>query len=258
MNVGGDRRPAAADEIDRQQDRPSFYALAPGGWRDYWTLLHPPYTLWHLSYVALGAAVAPAFNWARLWWSLLGFFLGMGITAHCLDELNGRPLRTRIPSAVLKGLAVAGVAGAVALGVMGAIQVSAWLLVFVAFGGFIVVAYNLELFGGAFHGDGWFAASWGAFPALTAAFAQDGVLRWPAVAVTAACMILSLTQRVLSTPVRRLRRSIVAVEGRLVLNDGSTEPLDASSLRSAPERALRLLSMAMPLLSVAAVTARML
>ena len=38
------------------EDRPAFYALAPGGWRDWWTLLHPPYTLWHLSYVALGAA----------------------------------------------------------------------------------------------------------------------------------------------------------------------------------------------------------
>ena len=38
------------------EERPAFYALAPGGWRDWWTLLHPPYTMWHLSYVALGAA----------------------------------------------------------------------------------------------------------------------------------------------------------------------------------------------------------
>ncbi|TMC02912.1 MAG: methyltransferase domain-containing protein [Chloroflexi bacterium] len=38
----------------------AFYALRPGGWRDYWTLLHPPYTAWHLSYVVLGAALAPA------------------------------------------------------------------------------------------------------------------------------------------------------------------------------------------------------
>src|SRR3989442_13616404 len=37
----------------------AFYALEPGGLRDYWTLLHPPYTLWHLSYVLLGAALAP-------------------------------------------------------------------------------------------------------------------------------------------------------------------------------------------------------
>jgi hypothetical protein len=240
-----------------RQERPAFYALSPGGWRDYWSLLHPPYTVWHLSYVALGAAVAPVLNWARLEWSLLGFFLGMGITAHCLDELNGRPLRTQIPSVVLKGLAVAGLAGAVALGVMGAIQVSAWLLVFVAFGGFIVAAYNLELFGGLFHSDLWFALSWGAFPALTGAFAQTGSLRWPALVIAAACFFLSVAQRTLSTPVRHLRRSVARVEGHLVLNDGTTEPVDASNLRAAPEAALRILSVVMPLLALAAVGVRL-
>ena len=40
-------------------ERPAFYALRPGGWRDLITLLHPPYTAWHLSYVAFGAAAAP-------------------------------------------------------------------------------------------------------------------------------------------------------------------------------------------------------
>src|SRR5450759_2534553 len=39
---------------------PAFYAARGGGWRDYWTLLHPPYTAWHLSYVLLGAALSPA------------------------------------------------------------------------------------------------------------------------------------------------------------------------------------------------------
>jgi hypothetical protein len=34
---------------------PAFYALRPGGWRDYVTLLHPPYTAWHLSYVWIEA-----------------------------------------------------------------------------------------------------------------------------------------------------------------------------------------------------------
>ena len=66
--------------------RPAFYALAPGGWRDYVTLLHPPYTLWHLSYVVIGAAIAPAFRPWILCLALLAFFLGMGIGAHALDD----------------------------------------------------------------------------------------------------------------------------------------------------------------------------
>ena len=85
--------------------RPAFYALRSGGWRDYVTLLHPPYTLWHLSYVALGAALAPHMKWGLLGWTALAFLLAMGVGAHALDELKGRPLRTRIPDRVLVALA---------------------------------------------------------------------------------------------------------------------------------------------------------
>src|SRR5689334_12655252 len=148
-------------------DRPAFYALRPGGWRDLLTLLHPPYTAWHLSYVALGAVAAPRLHADRLGATLGAFFLGVGVCAHALDELNGRPLSTRLPDAVLVGLAAASLAGAVAIGIAGAVTVSAGLLPFIAAGAFIAVAYNLELFGGRFHSGFWFAAAWGAFPALT-------------------------------------------------------------------------------------------
>jgi hypothetical protein len=241
-----------ADEPpDDRGERPAFYALAPGGWRDWWTLLHPPYTLWHLSYVVIGASIAPDVDPRWLVETLLAFFLAMGLAAHALDELHGRPLGTRISDGVLMGLAVVGLAGAVALGVHGMIQVSPWLGAFIVVGVFLVVAYNLELLGGAFHSDLWFALAWGAFPALTASFAQTADLSVAAVAAAAACAALSAAQRVLSTPVRRLRRHVVAVEGGLTLDDGSVEPLDASALRAAPEHALRLLCVAVPLVAAA-------
>jgi hypothetical protein len=236
--------------------RPAFYALTPGGWRDYWTLLHPPYTVWHLSYVALGAATASRVDGVRLAASLVGFFLGVGITAHALDELNGRPLQTRIPSRVLWALAVAGLVGAAALGGIGAVEVSPWLAAFVAFGVFIVLAYNLELFGGMFHSDLWFALAWGAFPAMTGAFAQDGRVTVTAGLMAAACLFLSVAQRLLSSPVRHIRRRVAEVEGRIILRDGTEERLDADRLRRAPEAALRTLSVAVPLLAAAALTAR--
>jgi hypothetical protein len=236
--------------------RPAFYALRPGGWRDYATLLHPPYTAWHLSYVAIGAAAAPRLAGDRLAASLVAFFLGVGLSAHALDELSGRPLGTRIPQRVLWGVAVVGLAGALGLGFLGAVRVSWWMLAFMAFGAFIVVAYNLELFDGRFHSDAWFAASWGAFPALTGYFAQAGVVRWPALPVAAACMLASAAQRRLSTPVRQLRRGAALVEGRMVLGDGREVPLDSGAVRAAPEAALRALSLAMVLLAAGLVTAR--
>jgi hypothetical protein len=236
--------------------RPAFYALAPGGWRDWWTLLHPPYTLWHLSYVALGAATAAELDLYRLGMTLLGFFLGVGLAAHALDELRGRPLGTSIPDGVLVGLAIASLCGAAAIGVLGIVQVSGWLALFIAVGAFLVVAYNLELFGGAFHSDLWFALAWGGFPALTGAFAQDGTLNAAAVLVAAACVAISAAQRALSTPVRRVRRRVVAVEGTITLRDGTTEAIGAEAIRRAPEAALQLLSIAMPLLAVAFVVAK--
>ncbi|HEX7525406.1 MAG TPA: hypothetical protein VF327_03815, partial [Gaiellaceae bacterium] len=54
--------------------KPAFYALERGGWRDYVTLLHPPYTLWHLSYVAVGAALAPQVHLDRMLWAVAAFF----------------------------------------------------------------------------------------------------------------------------------------------------------------------------------------
>jgi hypothetical protein len=219
--------------------RPAFYALTGGGWRDYVTLLHPPYTVWHLSYVAIGAALAPHMKWALLGWTVLAFFLAMGIGAHALDELNGRPLRTRIPSSLLVGLAIASIAGACAIGVVVAAGSTWWLLPFVAFGAFVAVAYNLELFDGAFHSDLWFGVAWGAFPVLTAYFAAAERLRVEALAAATAALLMSLAQRTLSIEVRFARR-----------NAG-----DPASARPA-ELALQLLAAALPALAGALLLSR--
>ncbi len=238
-------------------DRPAFYALAPGGWRDYWTLLHPPYTLWHLSYVVLGASAARSIDVRWLVESLAAFFLAVGIAAHALDELNGRPLRTRIPDGVLWGMAGVSLAGALAFGIDGALRASPWLIVFMLIGSFIVLAYNLELLGGRFHTDAWFAAAWGAFPALTAAFVQQGRITLEATLIAVACAFLSAAQRVLSTPVRRVRRHATDVAGRIRLDDGGVEPIDSSTLRAAPEGALRWMSFAVPVLAIGVLLTRL-
>jgi hypothetical protein len=236
--------------------RPAFYALGRGGWRDYITLLHPPYTLWHLSYVVIGAALAPTWQPGRLGATLAAFFLAVGIGAHALDELNGRPLKTEIPGRVLGGLAAVSIAAAVGIGIGGAIGYDLWLLAFVAVGTFVVCAYNLELFGGRLHSDAWFALDWGAFPLLTAYFACAGRLRWEAVFAAAFAAFSSYAQRQLSSPVRRLRRSVAAVSGELQLKDGTREPITRETLVAGNELALRALTLAVIALAVALVLLR--
>jgi hypothetical protein len=236
--------------------RPAFYALAPGSWRDYVTLLHPPYTLWHLSYVALGAGLAPHPTAARLGWTLAAFALAMGVGAHALDELRGRPLQTRIPDGVLWTLAAGSVAAAVAIGAVAAFRWTPWLLAFVAFGAFIVPAYNLELLGGRLHNGLWFALAWGAFPVLTGYFAVAETIRVEAVLAAGFAALLSWAQRVLSTPVRTVRRRVRAVSGEVEYADGTREPVTESLLMRAPETGLRILVAANVTLAVAVLVMR--
>jgi hypothetical protein len=238
-------------------ERPAFYALRPGGWRDLVTLLHPPYTAWHLSYVAIGAAAAPNLHGDRLAAALGAFFLGVGVCAHALDELNGRPLGTRLSDRSLVVLATMALAGAVAIGIVGAVTVSLSLVPFVAAGAFIVVAYNLELFGGRFHSDFWFAAAWGAFPALTAYWVNAQDLRAQGVLVAAACFMLSIAQRRLSTPVRDLRRRTTSVTGRQQLADGTVVELDSTRLAAPLDGALGACALALVLLATGLVIARL-
>jgi hypothetical protein len=226
--------------------RPAFYALAPGGWRDYVTLLHPPYTLWHLSYVAVGGALASRMDWGVLGLTVLAFALALGIGAHALDELKGRPLRTRISDRTLVALALVSIAGAAGIGIGVAVERDLWLLAFVGTGSFLVVAYNLELFGGRFHSDLWFALAWGAFPVLTGGFAVAERLRWDVALAAAAAVFLSLAQRTLSTPVRAARRG------------GTLDPQAVATAVEPAERALRLLTVATVALAAALVVRHLL
>jgi len=241
------------------QMAPAYYAAKSGGWRrDVIALLHPPYTAWHLSYVLIGAGLAPRIDLVRLAATLLAFFFAVGVSAHALDELRGRPLRTEIPSSVLWTAAIAGLVAAVALGAAGVTVVGIGMLPFIAAGVLFVFAYNLELLGGRLHGDFWFALSWGAFPVLTAYFAQTARLSIGAVAAAGAAYALSYGQRALSTPARTLRRKTRSVIGTLTLQDGTQTELDEPALLRPLELALRAFSWGVLLLGLGLVAAKVL
>jgi len=241
----------------RGLDRPAFYALTSGGWRDLVTLLHPPYTAWHLSYVVLGAAAAPTLHGGRLGAALGAFFLAVGVSAHALDELSGRPLGTLLGRRTLIALAAVGLAGAIAIGAAGVIVVSPLLAPLVVIGPILVLAYNLELVGGRVHTDLWFALAWGGFPAFTGYFAQSLAIRPAGVLMAAACCLLSVAQRRLSTPVRELRRRTAAVTGEQRLTDGRVIEIDRGRLAAPLEGALSALWIGVVVLAVSVLAARL-
>jgi hypothetical protein len=237
--------------------RPAYYAAGPGRWRDWWTLLHPPYTAWHLSYSVIGACLAPHVYLSRLLVTVVAFFLAVGVAAHALDELHGRPLRTAIPSSELIAATAIGLAGALVLGVFGVLRAGPILVPFMIAGPVLVIAYNAELFGGIVHTDLGFAAAWGAFPALTGYVAEDGTLSLAAVIAAGGALALSAAQRRLSTPARHLRRRATSVDGTITLADGRVVPITLTLLLTPLERALRASSWAIVLFAAALAVARL-
>ncbi len=237
--------------------RPAFYALGNGRVGDLLALLHPPYTAWHLSYFALGAALAPHMHMSRLLWGLAAFALAVGVAAHALDELHDRPLRTRVSNRTLVAMACVSLLAAVAIGVAGTVVVTPWLAPLVALGALFLPAYNLELAGGRFHGDVWFALGWGAFPAFTGYFVEAERVTLPGVLIAAGCLALSVVQRRLSIPARELRRRTRAVSGTRTLLDGTVEELSLSRMLAPLDGALAALSLAVVVVACALVASRL-
>ena len=238
----------------------AFYARRGSPLGDWLTILHPPYTAWHLAYVAIGAALAPRVDWLVLWLTIAAFFLAVGVAAHALDEWNGRPLHTQISARALWIAAIVSLAGAVALGVYVLNHSGLVLIPFIVLGVLLVLAYNLELFNGALHTDLGFAVAWGGFPAAVGYVAQGPA--WTVAGTFAlllavlAATALSAAQRRLSTPARALRRDVIEVAGTLRFPSEQTQPIDRDLLLAPLDGALKLLSAAAPALAAALLLAR--
>lgn len=228
-----------------REDGPAFYAqprfLRRSRARQWWTVLHPPYTMLHLSLVTIGACLSGPVNAVKLAATLAAFFLAVGVGAHALDELHGRPLRTTIPGPQLAVAAVVGLGGAVALGVVGMRVVSPLLGIFIVVGVAIAVGYNLELLEGRLHTPLVLIIGWGAFPVLTAYFAQHRTLSLASFLAATFGALLTKIQQVLSTPARELRRRAHSVSGEMTRLDGTSTPLTRASLLRPLEQGLKIL-----------------
>jgi hypothetical protein len=184
---------------------PSFYARPGSPARDFLALLHWPYTVLHLSFVVMGAALASDIDWTRLTGTLVAFAAGLGVGSHAFDEVKDRPLRTGLTDRYLWLIGLGGMAVAVAAGVVGAYVISPWVLAWAAAGVFLATAYPLELIP-LLHTDVGFAIAWGAFPVVVGYWAQAQSMSVAAALLAGVATGVSLIQRSLSNPARFVRR----------------------------------------------------
>lgn len=217
--------------------QPAWYVIPSKNRLQRWSnLLHWPYLMWHLSYVVIGAAIAPSVDSALMGWTVLAFFFGMGISAHAFDLLKGDPLSLGLGRRQLLVVGIVALALAAGIGVLQIAtgRISPLFLILIPIGVTLAVGYGLEW--RFLHGFRQFILFWAVFPVMVGYLTQAGaavdllVLSvGVAVAVTTAAV-----QRILSTESRRLRRG----------NETSDEPAFAYDIT------LLLLSMAIPLFAV--------
>ncbi len=238
-----------------RETAPAFYVPpARSRGRDIVALLHPPYTVWHLTYVALGAGLASELDWWRFAGTVLAFFLGTGIAAHALDEWRDRPLRTGFSDRALLTLGVGGFAAAIGVAVVGAFVISPWVFAWAVPGVLLAAGYVLE-WNHRLHSNLGFAVTWGAFPVLVGYWAQAETITPPALAMGAAATVLSLTQRALSTSARFARRSAVDASVSFDAPEGK-QTWDRDRLLATWELPLKLLTATTVLLAISLLAAR--
>lgn len=217
-------------------DRPAFYAPTGSRWGDFVSLLHIPYTLWHLAYVSIGAALAPELDWRILAGTLTAFGIGLGIGAHALDEVKSRPLQTGFSDLALWLMGLVAMAATIVIAALGAAEISPWVYAWAAAGVLLAVGYALEW--PVVHTDVGFAVAWGAFPVVVGYWAQTREVSLPVVIIAGGAILLSLAQRALSTPARFVRRR--TTESVVSFDADRNWPRD--ELLTTWERPLRLLT----------------
>lgn len=192
---------------------PSF---GPPRFRAFVGLLFLPYTGMVLGFTLLGAMLARDVAWERVAALTGAYFIALGVGAHALDAVGSKgrkPWGRVFGDRQLWVLAVVSVAAAYAILIPYMLADAPLLWPIAIAEGFFLVAYNLELFGGRFHTDGWFALSWGALPVVAGSVMQTNAISIPALVLAVAAAFFSLVEIKASRPYKELRR------------EGSRDPL---------------------------------
>lgn len=235
--------------------KPSWYSAEGHGLlADVLNLIHPPYTLWHLSYVLLGLSLSPTIFPERSAATLIAFFLGLGIGAHALDETMGNPLKTRLSKNVLYLLGFSALLAAVLIGIYYVVTLSILIIPFIVAESFFALAYNLEIFQKRFHTTAVFALSWGSIPFLAGYFVNALSISPGILIMAFAVALLTFVQKTLSTQARFIRRKISDVDA-LRLRTGESIPVTSQELISPAERSLKALTLMIFAISIALILA---
>jgi len=218
-----------------------------------------------LSYVTIGAMFSPTIHLDRLGLTILAYFLGLGLSAHGLNEINAahwtRSLGKLelnviflIPLAV--ALAIGGYGVAYLFAVSGSIFPPLALLAVILIEIFFLFAYNTISFGTRFHSDASFAFSWAFLPTLLSYYVNALTITTGALLAALAMAATAGIQINLSRWCKDLRRRGALTELRFA--DGTHQGSSTLELVAKPEKALKLIVVVVDMLAISLVVYRFL
>ena len=236
----------------------AWYAKHGGKLVELYTILHLPYTSMVLSYVLIGAALSPTLFADRLALTMLAYFLGLGFSAHALNELKARhwgaslsrrdlQLTFLLPFLVSLSIGLYGVR--VLYDVSGGnLLPPSILAMFILLETFFLFAYNTNYANGKFHGDLEFAFAWALLPFLTSYYVHSLTVPVGVVLIGLALLATAMIEINLSRWCKSFRRRSNVAEMRF--EDGSVLPISTSGLIRNPEKALKLIVVVVDLLGI--------
>lgn len=178
---------------------------------EMWTILHLPYTLMNLSFLAIGFGIAGIQRWDVFGWILLAYFLGLGIAAHSFDQLPGMGSNyiKHLTPKELWALGLSALCAAIIIEAYWMIELGTWhLLWLIPLQTFFVWAYpNSKFMKGFFHDDGWFAVSFGSITVMVGFYINTSSFNPMFIPWAVLAFIISLIEITLSRYVRTVRKN---------------------------------------------------
>lgn len=229
--------------------RKAWYHLEGSKKAELWTILHLPYTLMCIAFLAVGFAIHKPVNWELFGAAILAYFLGLGLAAHAFDQLSltGSRYVKYLTRRELLAIGISSLITAIAIGVFYMVKYSLWHLIWlIPLQAIFAIGYPIgETFRGKLHNDISFSFSFGALPPLVGFYVNTGELSLVVLPFMVLCGLVAYIEILLSRQCRRLRKELR--EGIIRMGDLVFTPRKDSipaiyrDLIEKPEKALKVL-----------------
>jgi len=188
----------------------NWYQMEGSKLKEFITIMHIPYTMMCISFLTMGFAISGIRDYGLYILTFISYFLGLGISSHCFDQLTGMGSRyvEKLKDDDLIFIGIFSLVISILIGIISMIDYKLWNLIWlIPIQSFFVFSYPLaKTFRGKFHSDFWFSISFGAIPVIIGNYVNTGGFDVMVFVFASFCVIISYIEILLSRHSRYMRK----------------------------------------------------